>query len=332
MLKFTSGIRSVFEDSKGNVWFGSQDEGAAMYDGEGIIYFSKNDDNGAVNLAGMINKGKRGLSNNQVRDIQEDENGLIWLTGGEGLSTWNGNQMSIRTERVYDRKDAWQLGEKDLWFKSDEINGYSEKEGKPGIYRYDGDNLVFHALPVIPGANERNYYSITTPFLRGNEGMLWVGAYGAVIRYNGQGFTILDNSSLGLTEETGFLHVRSILEDSKGNLWIGNNGIGVLHYKDGKVVNFTEEYDLKKENTNGNHLEKVFSIGEDTVGNIWFGTSGSGVWRWDGESLTNFTEKDGLESKHIWIIYTTKNGELWFGGAGPSGVYAFKDGAFEKQF
>ena len=35
-LKFTSGIRSIFEDSKGNLWFGSHQEGVCLYDGEKI--------------------------------------------------------------------------------------------------------------------------------------------------------------------------------------------------------------------------------------------------------------------------------------------------------
>jgi hypothetical protein len=35
------------------------------------------------------------------------------------------------------------------------------------------------------------------------------------------------------------LHIRSIMEDSK-NLWIGNNGIGILKYDGKKIINFTE--------------------------------------------------------------------------------------------
>ena len=33
-LKFTSGIRAIFQDSKGNYWFGSLQEGVAVYDGK----------------------------------------------------------------------------------------------------------------------------------------------------------------------------------------------------------------------------------------------------------------------------------------------------------
>lgn len=89
---------------------------------------------------------------------------------------------------------------------------------------------------------------------------------------------------------------------------------------------------LKKEETKGNSLDRIFSIGEDNDGNIWFGTYQSGVWRFDGKTFTNYTEKDGLESNQMWTIYKSKEGELWFGGASPSGVYVFNGKSFERKY
>ena len=51
---------------------------------------------------------------------------------------------------------------------------------------------------------------------------------------------------------------------------------------------------------------------EDSKGNIWFGTIESGVWKYDGQSVKNYAKEDGLESNHIWTIYTSEDGELWF--------------------
>ncbi len=128
------------------------------------------------------------------------------------------------------------------------------------------------------------------------------------------------------------------MEDSKGNLWIGNNsggspigGIGVLKYDGKKFIHFTKQHQLRKEDTKGNSLDRVFSIGEDTLGNIWFGTVASGVWRYDGHTMKNFTQKDGLDGDFTWIIYKSKAGELWFGG-GPNGVYRFNGKSFERKY
>ena len=315
-LTFTSGIRSILEDSRGNIWFGSHQEGLALFNGETFTYFNQED----------------GLSDKQIRNIYEDNQGVIWFEGGVGISRYDGQRITTYTERNYDSKSEWQLSDDDLWFKGDETVGHNQLEGHPGVYQYDGQHFSYRTFPVQLNEGEQNYYSVTTPFVKSKRGMIWLGTYGAAIGYDGSDFTIIDNDYLGLNKESGFLHIRSIMEDSKGNLWIGNNGVGVFRYDGEKAIHFTEQQKLKKEDTQGNSLERVFSIAEDTLGNIWFGTVESGVWRYDGKSLTNFTEKDGLLSNHIWTIYLSNQGEIWFGGADPSGVYIFNGESFERKF
>ncbi len=58
---WNGGVRSILEDSKGNYWFGSSHEGVCRFDGESFTYFTVED----------------GLSNNQIRTIQEDQNGVV---------------------------------------------------------------------------------------------------------------------------------------------------------------------------------------------------------------------------------------------------------------
>jgi len=316
LLKYTTGVRSILEDSKGNIWFGSYNEGVCLLHNGELQYFTT----------------ENGLSNNQVRSIYEDKNGIIWFECGGGLSIYDGQKMTIYKERNCDSTKQWKLSNSDLWFKGDETIGYNKLERNPGVYQFDGKSLFYRTFPVKVKSGLENTYSISTNFVRSKNGTVWFGTYGAVIGYNGSDFKILDNEYLGLNAETGSLHVRSIMEDSKGNLWIGNNGIGVLKYEGEKVINFTAQQKLKKEDTKGNSLDRVFSIGEDASGNIWFGTVEFGAWRYDGFSVKNFTKEDGLESKHIWLIYKSKQGELWFGGADPSGVYRFNGNSFDRKY
>ncbi|MFT4973296.1 MAG: hypothetical protein ACI9JY_002504 [Saprospiraceae bacterium] len=69
-LNFTTMIYSIFEDSDGNMWFGSDREGVCRFDGKSYTYFSMED----------------GLSHSQIRLIQGDGNGNIWFGTGNGLS------------------------------------------------------------------------------------------------------------------------------------------------------------------------------------------------------------------------------------------------------
>lgn len=311
-LKYTSGIRSILEDSKGNIWFGSHNEGVALLHNGKLQYFTT----------------QNGLSDNQVRNIYEDQNGIIWFECGRGLSTFNGKEMNVYKKRNYNLENKWKLGESDLYFKADQSEGYNKLEKLPGVYQFDGQELSYRFFPVIPKPEDGFKYYISTPFVKTKNGTIWFGAYGAVIGFNGSTFKILDNEYLGLNSKTGFLHVRNIMTDKDDNLWIANNGMGVLKYEGNRIINFTAEHKLKKEYTKGNSLEKVFSIGEDKQGNIWFGTVGSGVWKYDGKSVKNFK----VESNHIWTIYKSKKGELWFGGASPSGVYSFNGESFERIY
>jgi ligand-binding sensor domain-containing protein len=315
LLKFTSSVRSFLEDSKGNIWFGSDKEGVCLLHNGDFQYFTT----------------ENGLSDNQVRNIYEDKNGTIWFECGVGLSTYDGKKISIYSERNYDAPDKWQMSDGDLWFKGDETVDYNKLEKKPGLYKYDGKKLSFHTFPITP-KNEDEYrfnYSISTPFLKGRNGMVWFGSYKALIGYNGTDFKIITDESLGLDGINGSLHIRSFIEDRNGNLWIANNGKGVLVYDGKKAVNFTQQHKLNKENTLGYSLDRAFSIGEDAEGNIWIGTVDSGVWRYDGETVHNFGAKHGLEGNFIYTIYKSKKGELWFGG---SGVWRFNGGVFERIY
>lgn len=323
-LKYTTGVRSILEDSKGNIWFGSHNEGVCLLHKGELQYFTT----------------ENGLSNNQVRSIYEDKNGIIWFECGIGLSRYDGKEMAVYNERNYTAKNGWKLTDSDLWFKGDETAGYHKLEGGPGVYQYDGKNLSYRSFPIKTKPGEENAYSISTPFVSSKNGMVWFGTYNALIGYDGKQFKVFTDDSLGLNgPPSESLHIRAIMEDSKGNLWIGNNsggspvgGIGVLKYDGKAFTHFTKQHQLRKADTKGgNSLDRVFSIGEDAAGNIWFGTVESGVWRYDGHAMKNFTPKDGLDGNFTWIIYQSKAGELWFGG-GPNGVYRFNGKSFERKY
>ncbi len=321
-------VRSILEDSKGNFWFGSWESGVARLDGKKFTYFTEAD----------------GLDRNQVRKVFEDRSGTIWFDTGDGICSYDGKRITTHTNRDYSSKDNWQLGAGDLWFGEDDGRVKNELEGQPGVYRYDGEQLTFLTFP-LPKDRDNDWHYKCTGIANGKNGRIWFATYGAVIGYDGRSFTFMNNQSGGFdgAAETD-LHVRSIFEDSKGRLWIGNNGLGVLLHEVGKTINFTQKNGLgSRENRGGGplpgdapegspSLDRVFSIGEDSAGNIWFGLQGNqgyGAWRYDGESLRNFTEEDGLTSKGITAIYTDSRGDLWLGG---EGVYRFNGESFDRMY
>ena len=195
-LRFEHGVRSILEDSKGNFWFGTWKEGVARFDGEKLTYFTVED----------------GLDRNQVRNVFEDRNGTIWFETGDSICSYDGKKITIHTDRDYNSKDDWKLGEGDLWFKEDDGRVKNELEGQPGVYRYDGEELTFLTFP-LPKVRGKDWEYKCTGIARGKDGRLWFATYGSVIGYDGRSFTFMNNQSGGFdgAAETD-LHVRSIFD------------------------------------------------------------------------------------------------------------------------
>ena len=134
------------------------------------------------------------------------------------------------------------------------------------------------------------------------------------------------------------MHIRSVLADSKGRIWIGNNGIGVLLMEGSAITNFSEKNNLihptssrRGDKSEAGTLEHVFTIEEDSEGNIWFGDRDTGAWKYDGKTLTNYSINDKLSNPMIWTIYKDNKNNLFFGMA-DGNIYKFNRNAFEKQF
>ena len=114
--------------------------------------------------------------------------------------------------------------------------------------------------------------------------------------------------------QNGKTSVQSILEDSKGKMWIGVNG-GIFIVENGQAEMIPE--------SEGHH---VFSIQEDKAGNIWAAT-GKGILRFNNYKITaSYSPKDGLPSRFMTVIHEDSKGRLWFGGHG--GLSQLKDGKF----
>jgi ligand-binding sensor domain-containing protein len=325
-LKFASGIRAIYQDSKGNYWFGSLQEGVAVYNGTSFKYFNSDD----------------GLSDNQIDNIQEDKKGIIWFNTQSGISSYDGTKIVNHTkvDIVKALNNFQNLSKEPLqgqWMKSDN-DIWFEAGNKDGVYRYDGQKLHYVAFPPHKVLNHNDNLFAVTDISKGKNNMIWFATYAGVFGYDGNGFTIINDETLGFDRKIAPLHIRSIFEDSKGRLWIGNNGIGVLLKEGDSIINYSNKNNLIHPNSKRNGdkspqetLEHVFTIAEDNKGNIWFGDRDAGIWKYDGKAMKNYTKIVGLTNDFALSIYEDKNGELWFGMADGS-IYTLNGQTFEKQF
>jgi len=175
----TPGVISMdFIDSKGNLWFGTDDDGAYKYDGKSFVHFTKED----------------GLTSNSITSIEEDRNGHIWF----GCS------------KLMDSNNI--------------------REG--GVCSYDG-----HTFTEFLDIDGLHHNVIHTLYSDRNKN-LWIGATGTgVYKYDGKTFTLYkEPNELDYTDTFAINGLHSMLEDSKGRLWMGFSG-GLFRLEGETIIN-----------------------------------------------------------------------------------------------
>lgn len=122
VTQLSDNIRTIFQDSKNNYWFGTDGLGVYRFDGNKIVLFNKED----------------GLANNQIFNIQEDDAGNIWFNTLLGVSKFDGKKIvtlvdtgssHVKSSTGYNLN----LSTSDLWFGAG-----------GGAYRFDGKKIKLY--------------------------------------------------------------------------------------------------------------------------------------------------------------------------------------------
>lgn len=309
-------IWEVFQDSKGNYWFGSNGNGLYKFDGETIIQFTIND----------------GLVHNQIRGIQEDKDGNLYIETHNGISKFNGTGF-ITLQPVKSSENEWKLESNDLWF------GYNAND----LYRFDGQSLYELKLPrkdlkkafgietedISFGENNNSPYAVFGVD-KDKDGNIWFGTETAgAFRYDGDSLLWFGEKELSTLPDGRVPGIRSMIQDKNGYYWLSN-----FYYKykiNPGLPNGYEKVkavDLPTEITQDKIL--YFNSGiADKEENLWMTTYGGGVWKYDGNTLSNFEINNGKEDVLLICIYLDNNGTIWL-GTDNDGVYKQNGDNFEK--
>ncbi|MBL4653658.1 MAG: hypothetical protein JKY53_12470 [Flavobacteriales bacterium] len=304
-------VVDIFEDKKGNLWFGTMGKGAACYDGKTLIYISTKD----------------GLCGNDVASIAEDPNGNIWFGTHNGASKYDGKTFTNfgSTEGLHG------LGCNILVDR----NGNIWAGTNDGLFRYDGTFFSKFNIPnpVIENPSYHWEAGKVWSLVEDKKGNLWFGrdGYGACkfdpsaeLRGTGTSFTHFTKKD-GLCSN----NVNSIIEDQQGNIWFTSIPSSTPEeIKEGGVSRYDGNTFTKFPEIEGLNEKSYYSICEDKLGNIWIGAANSGVYRYDGEKFTLFNETNRMDltwSFGVQSILEDRNGTLWFGFSG--GLFRFNGSA-----
>lgn len=298
-----------YEDTQGNLWFGTVLKGLFLFDGTQFINFTSED----------------GLSSNSIRGIHEADDGTLYFATTGGLTKYDGDSFTTYTEyeplKVI-RGFSMHGHHRDLWDVHIDRNDTLWIATIDGVFRHDGKEFKRFEMPKIADKAEALFHPrMVDCIFEDTNGDLWFGTDGAgAFRYDGKDFTSYTVNSHNLASN----NITTIIRDHNNNLWFGTANGGVSKY-DGNT--FTTHL-RSKEHSIHSGWGRYMSILEDRQGFIWFGAAyeGGGVYRYDGESFEYFNEEQGLGNGGVPSIRMDRSGNVWFGTT--TGVYRYDKGRF----
>lgn len=299
-------IVAAFEDSKGNLWFGTNGQGVARWDGQALRYFSIGD----------------GLIGDVVTDIAQDREGNLWFGTQTGASRYDGRAFTgfgpaeglvgAGCKLLVDRNGSIWAGTSD------------------GVFRFDGKAFNAFNIPV-PVINKPSYKMVPGKIwdlLEDSKGNLWFArdGYGAC-KYDGRSFTHFTKAD-GLCSN----NVASIEEDAQGNIWFGSITSDFPEYiQEGGVSRYDGNTFTQFPEVRGLTANDIYNLYTDRSGNIWIGAISVGAYRYNGTTFTLFDKTDRPDLTTYFAIQAfveDRHGTLWFGFSG--GLFRFNGSSFNN--
>ena len=337
-------ILTIEEDSEGNLWFGTGDEGAFKI--EGFTDSSL----GKIKTFNINN----GFPDNTVWDILFDNDGNIWFgTDKAGIIKYDQDQFrNFSIEQGFPDKQVlclFQDSEENIWtgtFSSgicrlmgEHFCHYTEEQGLTNSQIYDisqdangdywlashggglinltfnNDKPVFKSYTTEDGLPD-NY--INSIYITADNNIWLATNENGISKFDGKKF-------INYNEESHLAnnYVNCIMVDSRGQVWSGTKGgISLLNDKGFFTIN-EENWELPN--------NEVQTIIEDKKGNIWVGTlDGLAKVKFEDNAMTTFDEEEGLYYKEIYALAEDPHGNIWIGTNG-GGLFRYEINSQEEQ-
>lgn len=324
----SSKVTCTLQDSKGFLWFGTQD-GLTRFDGYEFRRFFIED----------------GLPDNRIEALAEDNSGGLWIgTYDRGISCFHEGKFTNYTKAdglshngilclFKDKKGNIRAGAMrgsalfngSRWLTVSTGTGISHRavntifEDTRGNLWFGTDAGLFKHTPAQPPSFVFVKTGGDLPIYAGctdNNDNLYLGTHRGVVK-------LLQKENY--SRHTGTLladrKISSLLSESGGNLWIGtDNGAVLYSVSTGEVLTYTTRDGLVG--------DRILSMGMDSRGNYWF-TFNMGISYLRRSGFKNYTVREGLVHNMTWSFAEDAGGNIWIGTM--NGVSRF-DGKHFQNF
>ncbi|MCH2045007.1 MAG: hypothetical protein MK212_12895 [Saprospiraceae bacterium] len=295
-LPISQVVRTIFQDSQGTLWFGTQN-GAFKLEGTSLIHIDK-----------ILSKSGKGTT---IKDITEGIDGKIWMGHTDGISC-------IEKDTVINYYESDGLLSNDVWSVTADKSGNIWIGTMAGLCIFDGKKFTEFSLPKGKTDTTLGNSSpeIVHNIFEDSKGILWFCSNAGLFSYANDS---LKHVSKITNIQTNFIN--EVIEDKDGILWISTKQ-GLYNLVEGKANNITHG---KIKNGKG-----IGSILEDHNRKIWFVSNQHHLYTYDGTNLIEIPKSEDNKRPVIFKIYEDKDHRLWFVGFG--GAFRLENGTFIEIF
>ena len=310
-------VTCILQDSKGYMWFGTQD-GLNKYDGYNFTIY-KHDPRDPFSLR-----------QNRITTLYEDKSGTLWVGTGALLQNTKLRGSLNKFNREKEQfKHYTNITTDSLSLNNSMITSICENNfgdlwigTRGGINKFDINKEQFTFLG--PDVNDREEISNRINVLfRPNDSTqndIWIGTDNGTFKTDNKMEKFVSykpnrKNSFSLSGRK----ILSICEDNFGNLWLGTEG-GGLNKFNVRIKQFVHyKHDPKNLNTlSHNQVESIYF---DNYGIFWIGTN-NGLNKFDIKKEQfvryNYDPRNpySLSNNKVLSIFEDNSGAIWIGTAG----------------
>ena len=293
-----SDIYNVYDDSKGNIWVCTLDNG---------LFKINLDDKSVENYKN--NNSKISIPSNNVRDIISDSEGKLWIATDKGLCTFDYEREEFIT---YNKKlyQSNSLIDDEIFCLLKDSSGLIWIGTYSGISRFNPNSNFTH-FKSDPYDNNSISGNVIHGIYEDDDKTLWIGT-------NESGVNIINGESIKHLNKENSNLVSDLIEDITGfknYIFIGTNeGLSVLVKNDKTVKNYTITNYTTKDGLPSNKIRSLFI---DSKGYLWIGTNkGLAILDINNNKIIDITyilDEMGVSDKFIRAVYEDSKGNYYIG-------------------